>query len=407
MKIKVSEDFNVVKSNKIVLFDQPSVVFFSLKQGQEFFLPNIKKGDYVYQEEKIAIRKYDHFPLYSTVSGIVLSIDTDGIIIKNDFKNRVRNHSFKEYELGQYTKRKIYDTVFELGIQNVATKEVDPYQKLSLDHSYKYLIINALQQGPYFSLQSFQLKIERKQLLELLELFLDVYNYEEIIIVIPKHQKLLKEEWECSCLDEKIKLIDLEEYYALSDTKELVYQTKKITYKESPLEKGVVVFNVSTLLAIYRALKYRRPQVKTLVQITGDMWKKTCYMEVRIGSYFKEILPFLEFRRAKEVVLLKGSLMRGSNLDIEKEVIDFSSSIYSAWKERQKASLEPCIRCGKCIKACPMHLSPVLIMDAISRKKNLKRFHIEKCIECGICSYVCSSNILIHDQIIKAKEELL
>lgn len=408
MKIKIEEHDKIVNTNQVILFDQPEYIYISLKEKNEVFLPLIKKGDYVYQEEKIALRKLDHFPLFSTVSGIVERVDGNGIFIKNDLKNRLRHNHFLEYNILKYTKEEITKQLFELGVRSADKTKIDPYQKLSYNGGYKYLIISALRGEPYIDLETFQLKLEQKPLKELIEAFIEIYNFEEVIIAIPKDQKILLEEWKKNIKESKIKLVELEEYYMLSESRELVWKLKKIQYKEYPIEKGIVIFNVSTLLSIYHALKYQRPKIKMLVQFTGNMWKKNCYMDVRIGSCLKEAVRFLEFKRAKEILLLSGSLMKGEPLKLDTTIMNIDNFVYSAWRADQtKYHTKGCIRCGKCIKVCPSNLNPVLIIDTIRKNKDLSRFQITKCIECGLCSYVCPSNISVCEIISKRKEDRL
>lgn len=401
-KIKIEEPKKIENINNLILFDHPSQIYISLDHN---YLPLIKKGDYVYQEEKIAIRKKDHFPLFTTISGMVTNIDTKGITIKNDFKNRVRIGEIKEYDLREYSKEEISKYLFELGIKNIGDSEIEPYQKLKPHQVYKTLIINALQEEPYIFLESFELKMERKQLLEMIEVLIETYNFIEVLIVVPNNQKLLLEEWEQCEKDQKIKLIEIEEYYALGHTRKLIAELKGIYYQKEPIEKGIVVLNVSTLCSIYRALKYRRPQIKMLVQFTGDMWKKNSYIEVRIGTYLKEVLEQLEFKRTKEILLLQGGLLQGQPQNPDETIISVNTKIFSAWKNITENKPVSCTRCGKCIEVCPMHLNPVLIMDAISMTKKMKRFHLEKCIDCKLCSFVCPSMIPIHDFIKTAKEK--
>ncbi len=401
-KIKIEEPKKIENLNNLILFDRPSQIYISLATN---YLPLIKKGDYVYQEEKIAIRKKDHFPLFSTISGIVTNIDAKGITIKNDFKNRVRIEEIKEYDLKEYSQEEISKHLFELGIQNIGDPDTEPYQKLKPHQIYKTLIINALQKEPYISLESFELKMERKQLLEIIEVFIDTYNFMEVYIVVPNNQKLLLEEWEQCEKDHKIKLIEMEEYYALGHNRKLLAELKGMYYQKDPIEKGTVILNVSTLCSIYQALKYRRPQIKMLVQFTGDMWKKNSYIEVRIGTYLKEILEQLEFKRTKEILLLQGGLLQGEPQNPDHTIISVNTKTFSAWKNIKENKPTSCTRCGKCIESCPMHLNPVLIMDALSKQKKIKRFHLEQCIDCKLCSFVCPSMIPLHDFIKEGKEK--
>lgn len=403
-KIKLEENENIECSNKVILLDNPTYVIFSLK-ADGIYLPSIKKGDYVYQEEKIAIRKGNHFPIFSSVSGIVEMVDSNKIVIRNDFKNRVREHNIIEYSLNSYTKLEISNILFQLGIINSLDKN-EPYEMLGKVVN-KTLIINALQQDAYIYLQTFLLKIERKELLELIESFLEIYNFEEILIVVPKNQELLLEEWKPCIRDSKIKMVEMEEYYSLSNAKELIRAIKKVTYANGLIENGITIFNVSTMLAIYGALKYRRPQIKTMIQFTGNMWKNNCYMEVRIGTSLQEAIEQLSYKRATDVLLLKGGIVSGKVININNYIIDAKALAFTAWKVAKEIKQDSCIRCGKCSKACPVNLHPALIMDAISKKRNLSRFEIQRCIDCGLCNYVCPSNIDIYKNIKREKEKII
>ena len=403
-KIKLEENETIKCSNKVILLDQPVYVSFSLKENG-IFLPSIKKGDYVYQEEKIAIKKGNHFPIFSSVSGIVEFVDTNRIIIHNDFKNRVREHKIVEYSLNTYTKLEVSSLLFQLGIINILDEE-EPYKLLSKSVN-KTLIINALQQEAYIYLQTFLLKIERKELIELIEAFLEIYNFEEVLIVVPRNQNLLLEEWNLCIRDSRIKMIEIEEYYSLSNTKELIRTIKRKSYRNNLIENGIIVFNVSTMLAIYGALKYRRPQIKATVQFTGNMWKNNCYMEVRIGTSLQEAIEQLNYKRTKEVLLLNGGIVNGKVININDCVIDAKTLVVTAWKVTKETVQESCIKCGKCSKVCPVNLHPSLIMEAIIKKRNLRRFEIQRCIDCGLCNYVCPSNIDIYKNLKEAKEKIL
>lgn len=403
-KIKLEEQKNIVCSNKVILLDEPTTVYYLLENHT--YLPMVKKGDYVYQEEQIAFRKKDHFPLFASISGIVESVDFEKITIHNDFKNRVRKHNLIEHVVSSYTKEQIPELLFQLGIMNTKENEKEPYQIFSSLSVCKTLIVSALQQEAYLYLESFLLKIERKQILELIEAFIDIYNFKEVLIVVPKHQELLIEEWQKCIKDYKIKIVELEEYYALSNYKALVKTVKKVVFQNDSTEKGIVVLNISTILAIYGALKYQRPQIKTFVQFTGNMWKNNCYMEVRIGTPLKEAIQKLDFKRAKEVLLLQGGIISGHIVSIQDWAIIAKTPVYTAWKVTTESRQESCIRCGKCIKVCPMHLHPVLIMDAVSKNRKLNQFHLKDCIECGLCSYICPSYIEVHEFVKKAKERI-
>lgn len=403
MKIKIEEKKEVVNNKKIVWFDQPSIASIPLYKNK--FIPLVQRGDYVYQEEKIALRKKDHFPIFSSISGKVLSCDKEKIMIQNDYQNRVRNYQEKEYNIFLYNKKDVENLLFQYGVQSIKD-EIEPYRQLSSRQVCKTLIINALQEEPYFSLEWFQLQIEKKQLLEILDFFIELYNFDEIFIVFPQHQDLLFEEWKNCIEDSKIKLIEMEEYYALSNTRNLIFKLKKIQYQNTPLEKGIVVFSVSTLFTIRHVLKYQRPKTRMILQFTGNMLQNNCYIEARIGTPIYEIINHLKLKRTKEIILLKGSLMKGSPIIPDNEFVNWMTPCYSVWKKIMRKEEENCRRCGKCRKVCPMNLYPVFIMESMLKNKKIKKKYVEKCIDCNLCSYVCPSHIQVHEYVKKAKEEL-
>ena len=137
------------------------------------------------------------------------------------------------------------------------------------------------------------------------------------------------------------------------------------------------------------------------------MLKKPQNIYVKVGTPIKEVIAGLEgYKRNKEVILVAGGPMMGSSLVDDSFVVTPNLNCILMLKNDLKEEELNCLRCGRCVKNCPSHLSPVLIKDKINNIDDLKCLHPEKCVECGLCSYVCPSKIKVRKYVQEAKQKV-
>ena len=174
-----------------------------------------------------------------------------------------------------------------------------------------------------------------------------------------------------------------------------------------PAKLGLMVFNVSTIMGLYRAIKLNMPVVERNFTLNGDGIKYPQNYRLRIGTPLKEIIDFSGgYTDDSDKVLILGGPMMGANLVRDDAVITktcTSCIILNAKKEKE----EPCVRCASCVYSCPAGLKPVAIMQAVKNgdKEALKNeLNIKACILCGMCSYTCTSKIHLTEYCRKAKK---
>lgn len=177
-----------------------------------------------------------------------------------------------------------------------------------------------------------------------------------------------------------------------------------------PMDCGVVVQNVGTAAAIYDAVRFGRPLIERYVTVTGRGVKEPKNFLARIGTPFSQLIEEaggLTDDAAK--VIAGGPMMGMSQYSLEVPVIKGTSGILVLPKaEVSTKSYGPCIRCARCIDACPMMLQPSLIGLFVEKGhyEDAKDYNVMDCFECGSCTFVCPANRPMVQWVKRAKREL-
>ncbi|MDA8101019.1 MAG: electron transport complex subunit RsxC [Nitrospiraceae bacterium] len=177
-----------------------------------------------------------------------------------------------------------------------------------------------------------------------------------------------------------------------------------------PMDVGVVVQNVGTAAAIYDAVRYGRPLVERYVTVTGRGVKEPKNFLARIGTPFSQLIEEaggLTDDAAK--VIAGGPMMGMSQHSLDVPVIKGTSGILVLPRaEVSTKPYGPCIRCARCIDACPMMLQPSLLGLFIEKGhyEDAKDYNLMDCFECGSCTFVCPANRPMVQWVKRAKREL-
>ena len=161
-----------------------------------------------------------------------------------------------------------------------------------------------------------------------------------------------------------------------------------------PSDAGVIVMNVTTVSTIGKFLATGMPLVTKRLTVDGDAIKEPKNVEAIIGTPVREVLDFCGIKEGVTVAkLISGGPMMGLALPSADEPILKQNNGILAFSEKMAAmpAVGPCIRCGRCIEACPMGLAPVQIAGAFNKKnaEELNKLCVDLCMLCGTCSYVC------------------
>ncbi|GAA0686160.1 hypothetical protein GCM10009104_09950 [Marinobacterium maritimum] len=177
-----------------------------------------------------------------------------------------------------------------------------------------------------------------------------------------------------------------------------------------PAEIGVQVLNVASLYALGRAVFHGEPLISRVVTLTGRCKHPGNY-EVPLGYPVNLLRKIAEPDSDARDIHVGGPMM-GRKLEEIDAVTGKTSSCLIFGANRlwpAKGDESDCIRCNRCVDACPMALQPMSLLEA-ARSRNqhdLKQLRLDACIECGACSQVCPSNLPLRDSFRAIKKEAL
>lgn len=203
--------------------------------------------------------------------------------------------------------------------------------------------------------------------------------------------------------------------YPMGSEKQLI---QVLTGREVPADGrafdiGVVVHNVGTALAVRTAIREGKPLISRLVTVNGNCAANPGNIEVRIGTLADEVITFAGGLKGDGIGLARrvmGGPMMGMQIPHWRVPVVKGTSGILAFDAAEVAEQEPnpCIRCGSCVKACPMGLLPLEMSarirnDAFAEAVDLG---LKDCIACGCCAYVCPSKIPLVQYFVHAKGEM-
>jgi electron transport complex protein RnfC len=188
--------------------------------------------------------------------------------------------------------------------------------------------------------------------------------------------------------------------YPQGAEKQLIYAAtrRRVPNKGGlPMDVGVVVQNVGTAIAIYEAVRYRKPLIERVITITGKIVKNPKNLKARVGTYYGELLQYCGGTTAEIGKVISGGPMMGFAIPTLDTPMTKGSSgllIFNA-EEAHKDEEHTCLRCARCVDICPMNLAPSLIASSVKYQDwdSAEKYGVMDCIKCGSCAYVCPSHI--------------
>lgn len=191
-----------------------------------------------------------------------------------------------------------------------------------------------------------------------------------------------------------IKVFKLKTKYPQGAEKQLI---KSLTGREVPngklpIEVGCIVNNITTTYAIYEAVQKNKPLIETYTTISGKGAKTLKNYKIRLGTSISEVLSTVGIPENTGKIVSGGPMMGKAIANINSYFVKgMSSLLFIDESESKRRVVEECIRCGKCVTACPMGLEPYLLYALATRAdyEECEKHGIMNCIECGSCQYGC------------------
>ena len=394
--------------------------------------PVVAKGDKVKVGTVLAeAGGFVSAPIHSSVSGTVAKIDTSfdatgyrkPVIIINvegdEWEESIdRSETLETVEAHpELTPEEIVERIKNAGVTGMGGAGFPTFIKLCPPPTAKAecVIINAVECEPYIT-SDYRLMMEHAdEILEGLKLLMKAAKVDKGYIGIetnkPKAIQLLTEK---TAQLPQIEVVPLKQRYPQGGEKQLVdavIRRQVPAPPAIPVNVGAIVQNVGTAFAVYQAVMKNKPLFERYTTVTGKQLSQPGNFLVRMGTPMKDLLALCGGIPDGEHKLLAGGPMMGKALNTDEVPVckGTNSVTLISGEEAVRKDPDPCIRCAKCVGACPMGLEPYLLAT-LSAKKNWERAEREdivSCIECGSCQFTCPSHRPILDNIRLGKSTVM
>ena len=370
-------------------------------------------------------------PVYSSVSGTVAKIDTvidatgyqKPVIIINvegDEWEESIDRSDKLETLADHpelTPEEIVERIKNAGVTGMGGAGFPTFIKLCPPPGAKAecVIINAVECEPYIT-ADFRLMMEHAdQILVGLDLLMKAAKVDKGYIGIetnkPEAIALLTEK---TANDPRIEVVPLKQRYPQGGEKQLVdavIRRQVPAPPAIPVNVGAIVQNVGTAYAVYEAVMKNKPLFERYTTVTGKLLAHPGNFLVRMGTPMRVLIDLCGgMPEGDNKVLAGGPMMGKALMNIDVPVCKGTNSVtILSGDDAVRKEPDPCIRCAKCVGACPMGLEPYLLATASAKHMwdKVEQEDIVSCIECGSCQFTCPSHRPILDNIRLGKSTVM
>ena len=390
--------------------------------------PVVSRGDKVKVGTLIAeAGGFVSAPIHSSVSGTVVkvdsAIDATGyrhpaiyINVEGDEWEESIDRSDKLETLAEHpelTPEEIVSRIKEAGVTGMGGAGFPTFIKLCPPPGAKAecVILNGVECEPYIT-SDYRLMMEHAdEILVGLDLLMKAAKVERGYIGIednkPEAIALFEKK---TAADPRVEIVALEKKYPQGGEKQLV---DAVTGRQVPappaipVNVGAIVQNVGTAYAVYQAVMKRKPLFERYTTVTGKKLSNPGNFLVRMGTPMRDLIEACGgMPEGENKVLAGGPMMGKSVVSTDVTVCKGTNSITILTDaDAHRKPIQPCIRCAKCVSACPMGLEPYLLATLSSFKEweRLEAEQVTSCISCGSCQFTCPSHRPILDNILQGK----
>lgn len=372
--------------------------------------PLVKKGDEVTVGQKIGDNTGLCVPVHASVSGKVIAVeprphsggtDVMSVVIENDFQDTLCSEIAPRENPLELSAQELTQIIHEAGIAGMGGASFPTDVKISSGMGkLDTIIVNAAECEPYITSDDRLLQETPDRVIEGLRVLLKIFDLPKGYIGIEANKKkaiaILREK--CPAGGDVVVQV-LKTRYPQGAEKQLIQTVtgRQVPPGGLPAAVGCGVFNAATCAAIYDAVYLGMPLIRRGITVTGEAVKEPRNFIAPIGTPYADLVEAAGGFVEKPYKALAGGPMMGiAQFDLRAPMTKGSNALTCLTEKANVEVAQPhCIRCGRCVGVCPMHLMPLYLYQA-ERKGNvdeLNRRNIGDCIECGSCAYICPARI--------------
>ena len=378
-------------------------------------------GDQVKLGQKVGDGQGLCVPVHASVSGKVIAIeprrhpsgrDVLSVVIENDGLDTPDTTLVPHPDYSQLDTDTILAIIREAGVVGHGGAAF-PSNMKALTNLGKIdtLIVNACECEPYITADDILLRTSPAEVLEGIRIVAQLLTPSRTVLAIEDNKKtaisVLKEKLDKAT---DIELMVLPTRYPQGAEKQLIQSVtgRQVPSGQLPSAVHCAVFNAATYYAVYRAVCQGKAVTDRIVTVTGEAVRSPRNVLCRIGTSYEELIAAAG-GLTEDVwkVVCGGPMMGFAQENLSTVTIKGTNSVLCLAQFRNQEKENPiCIRCGRCVQVCPMHLQPLYLFRFRNNTEELKHYHVMDCMECGCCSYTCPGKLPLVESIRQGKSKV-
>ncbi len=388
----------------------------------------VAKGDKVLTGQLIAeaggfVSSNIHSPISGTVTAVDLVVNGAGlrqpaITIKREGDEWAEGIDLSKEVVREckLESKEIIAKIQAAGIVGMGGATFPAHVKLSVPPGKKaeFLIINGVECEPYLT-SDHRVMLERgEELLAGVTILAKALGVEKSYVGIENNKPdAIAHLQKLAASFAGIEIVPLKVQYPQGGEKQLIAAItgREVPSGALPIDVGAVVQNASTAVAVYEAVQKNKPLIERVVTVTGKSVKSPKNLLARVGTPISTLLEAAGgLPEDARKVINGGPMMGRAMVNLDAPVTKGTSGVLvMSGEEAERQPASQCIKCAKCVSACPMGLEPYLISKMSRRQmwEPLEAERIADCIECGCCMFTCPANLPLLDYIRLGKAKVM
>ncbi len=368
--------------------------------------PIVTVGDLVLKGQTIAqAGAFISVPIHATTSGRVIAVeprlhslgkDLLAVVIEADGEDRW-DPDLTELKSAQWTPDTLRQRIREAGIVGMGGACFPTHVKLAPadNKPIETLLINGSECEPFLTADHRLMLEQAEKVVDGIDILRQALAVKQVIVGIEANKKDAIARMKQLVVGRDIAVKILAVKYPQGAEQVLVdaLLERQVPSGGLPMDLGVVIHNVATAAAVSDAVRFGHPLIERVVTVSGPGITTAKNLLVRIGTPMQKLVDFCDGPRGEISKIIMGGVMTGqSQISLEAPVIygTLALLLFGA-NDLPQQDAGPCIRCGRCVAVCPLHLLPATIADyaMLGRFDMAQAYHVMDCMECGCCTYLC------------------
>lgn len=337
-------------------------------------------------------------------------LETLSVVIEPDGEDRWIDHT--PLDLRTVSREEALAWLRGCGIVGMGGAGFPTHVKVGGGRGIEMLVINGAECEPWITCDDRLMRERAAEVIDGVRLILHGIRWGRAIIAIEDNKsEALAAMGEAAKGYGQLEVVAVPTLYPMGSEKQLI---KTVTGLEVPAgglaaQVGVLVQNVATAYAVHEAIRYGRPLVRRIVTVSGGAVRDRRNLEVPIGTLVDDLLRHCGYAGEPERLLMGGPMMGTVLPHAMVPIVKGSNGVLALSKpELPEGSASPCIRCGSCVRVCPVGLMPLELMKRAQNNDldGAVDYGLSDCLSCGTCAYVCPAHLPLTHYFNYAKGEL-